>query len=233
MRPSDIHPIVLAGGLGSRLQRVAPNTPKPMIRVCGRPFIEWVLRWLAGQGFESYFGNDVIPGMRIRCAREPSPLGTAGAVRHVTQQNGGIRPSGWLVVNGDSLAPCDLRELFDCVPNRGEGAIVGRWVESTARYGSLAVDSAGRLLRFNEKSAGTAGPGLINAGIYLFEDRLMQSMSDRTPLSLEIDVLPTWLSQQVPIAVTKTSAPFCDIGTEESLAVADEFIRAHVQPLFD
>src|SRR5882724_8631919 len=44
--------VVLAGGLGTRIQALFPDLPKPMIPVLGKPFLEWVIRFLRKQGFE-------------------------------------------------------------------------------------------------------------------------------------------------------------------------------------
>jgi NDP-sugar pyrophosphorylase family protein len=46
-------------------------------------------------------------------------------------------------------------------------------------------------------------------------------------LSFETDVFPAWLKRGIPIDVVSCDAPFIDIGTEESLGLADNFIRDH------
>jgi D-glycero-alpha-D-manno-heptose 1-phosphate guanylyltransferase len=39
--PSDWTALILAGGFGTRLQRVVPDRQKPMAPVAGRPFVEF------------------------------------------------------------------------------------------------------------------------------------------------------------------------------------------------
>ena len=83
--------IVLAGGLGTRLRSVLPDTPKPMAPICGKPFLAILLENLARQGFsrvvlsvgykadviQAYFG-DVYAGLVLRYEVETEPLGNRG-----------------------------------------------------------------------------------------------------------------------------------------------------------
>jgi D-glycero-alpha-D-manno-heptose 1-phosphate guanylyltransferase len=241
MRVQDVHAVILAGGLGTRLRAVLPDRPKPMAPVEGRPFVEWVARWLAAAGVRSatvstgYLGDMIarhftaspVSGLAVDCVREERPLGTAGGFLHAARGSG-RRPAGWLVLNGDSLALADLgalaAQLEGCA---AEGALVACRVADAGRYGRLEAGPDGRLRRFAEKSDGDEGPGLINAGVYLLRHALLDRFPDREPLSFEHDVFPAWLASGIAIAVSRSDAPFLDIGTAASLAQADAFIRAH------
>ena len=89
---NQVAAVILAGGLGTRIKHLLPNLPKPMAPVAGRPFLEWVGRYLVKQGIqqivistgylsevvERHFENRPIPGVNIRCVAEPEPLGTGG-----------------------------------------------------------------------------------------------------------------------------------------------------------
>src|SRR5215210_3008761 len=86
--------IVLAGGVGSRLQSVVANVPKPMAMVAGRPFLEYLLDDLAQQGvkrvvlavgykyetIEEHFGL-AYGGMELLFSVEQERLGTGGCIR--------------------------------------------------------------------------------------------------------------------------------------------------------
>ena len=86
--------IILAGGLGTRLRSVAPNVPKPMADVNGRPFLCFLLDCLLPQGvskailsvgykhetIRDYFGTDY-NGLALEYVIENKPLGTGGAIR--------------------------------------------------------------------------------------------------------------------------------------------------------
>jgi len=230
--------VVLAGGFGTRIKHLLRNLPKPMAPVAGRPFIEWVIRYLARQGIRrailstghladtiaSHFVTQPVPGIQVTCAQETTPLGTAGgflnAARSATE-----RPPAWLVLNGDSLAFLDLAALTSRLSqSQNIAAIAGLEVLDASRYGTLASDSQGQLTAFAEKRPGR---GVINAGIYLLRHQALSCFPQKVPLSFETDVFPWFLTRKFPVATHIVSAPFLDIGTPESLPQAGEFVTAN------
>jgi D-glycero-alpha-D-manno-heptose 1-phosphate guanylyltransferase len=232
--------VVLAGGYGTRVQHLLPGVPKPMAEVAGRPFLEWVVRYLAKQGIrrvvlstgylaavvERHFGKQPIAGVTIRCVPETKPLGTGGGFLHAAR-NAGDEPPAWLVMNGDSLAFADLTAVAAPLSDDAtSGVVVGRFVPDASRYGTLGIGSAGELLRFIEKQPGS---GVINSGIYLLRHSLLKESPQRTPLSLENDVFPSWLARGMRLQTVVTEAPFLDIGTPESLPQAEAFIRQNME----
>src|ERR1700704_923854 len=86
--------VVLAGGEGTRLRPLTLTTPKPVMPLAGRPFLSFMLDWLARHGVEEAILScgfrsddvhrvlgDIYNGMRLRYVVESEPLGTAGPVR--------------------------------------------------------------------------------------------------------------------------------------------------------
>ena len=43
--------VIMAGGKGTRISSVAPNVPKPMIKIQGKPVLEYEIECLRKQGF--------------------------------------------------------------------------------------------------------------------------------------------------------------------------------------
>lgn len=230
--------VVLAGGLGTRIRHLLPDLPKPMAPVAGRPFLDWVLRFLARQGLQrvvlsigyradvvkDYFHSHPVGPLDITCVAEPEPMGTGGGCVHAVRASA-LQASHWLVLNGDTLVLTDLKPLLHGVSSLvSSGAILGVAVSDTARFGSLALDPSGNLTGFVEKHPGR---GIISAGVYLLPDSIWKSIPDKRPLSFESDLFPKWLNNGVKLKGVITEAPFLDIGTEESLAQAEAFVRAH------
>ena len=228
--------VILAGGLGTRVQHLLPGVPKPMAPVAGRPFLEWVVRYLAKQGVgrtvistgyltgvvERHFQNQPVPGVNIQCISEPEPLGTAGGFLHVVK-SAGAPPPAWLVLNGDSLVFANLKlAVAPFADSAVSGAILGRTVPDASRYGALAMGPSGELLRFEEKRPGA---GVINTGIYLLRHSLLAGFPAQSPLSFERDVFPALIGRGFRLQTVVTDAPFLDIGTPESLPQAESFIR--------
>lgn len=230
--------IVLAGGAGTRIRHLYPTLPKPMVPVLGVPFIEWIVRFLNGQGLqrfvisaghmaevvEAHFAGRPADGCQIVTARETKPLGTGGAILFANQSVDRDVET-LLLTNGDSLVLADLAPAFELLEDATvEGVVIGLMVNDAARYGRLDVADDGRLLRFSEKKP---GEGIINGGVCLFRRRLLALFPPHRPLSMEHDVFPSLLADGAKLMVHRCNAPFLDIGTPESLARADSFVRRY------
>ena len=134
--PETTTAVVLAGGFGKRIQHLLPDLPKPMAPVNGRPFLEWVVRYLAAQKIRrvilstghraeivaKHFRSQPVKNVHVSCVPETQPLGTAGGfLNAIRGAADGSRPQGpaWLVLNGDSLAPASLAEMFQFAGRAG------------------------------------------------------------------------------------------------------------------
>lgn len=230
--PADVAALLLAGGFGTRIRHLAPDVPKPMISIQGRPFIEWVVRQLAGQGVAEFvlstgylaekvaahFDPQPVPGAHVRCAVETEPLGTGGAVVFNLPQIP-ARFQWILVGNGDSMVKFDLGDMLARAKGC-EGVILGLRQPDCSRFGKLAVNG-GNLSGFEEKSP---GPGIINAGVYLLKREILEAAPRSYPMSLERDHFPARLAAGATFKVVETGGPFLDIGTPESLAGAEAWM---------
>ncbi len=222
--------IVLAGGMGTRLRTVVADLPKPMAPVAGRPFLELLLRSLVAQGFSrvilstgfmaekisGYFGS-CFAGMELDYSSEREPLGTGGAVSQAARL---VREDHFFVFNGDTLLDLDALAVDAIWQRRREPVIVAREVEDTARYGRLETD-LGHVVRFAEK--GQAGPGLINAGCYVFQSDQFSSFEPGSRFSLEIDYLAP-LVKRTAVALYVASGLFIDIGVPSDYARAQHLL---------
>jgi D-glycero-alpha-D-manno-heptose 1-phosphate guanylyltransferase len=235
--PATAAAIVLAGGAGTRVQHLYPDLPKPVIPVCGRPFLEWVCRFWVRSGIrrlvisvgykaqvaESRIAEWRWPGIEITSVRESTPLGTGGAVRFAAANVPDADPL--VILNGDSLAVGPIGEIWRMGDDpRTEGVVVGVAVEDASRYGTLRLGQDGRLLGFEEKRP---GKGWVNAGTYIFPKHVLSLFPAASPLSMEYDVLPRLLARGLQLRALCMEGDFLDIGTPESLARAESFIRTH------
>ena len=238
MDMKDIAAVILAGGLGKRVQHLLPEIPKPMAPVAGRPCLEWLVRYLVKQGvtrvvissgykaevIERHFAGQPVPGATVRCVTELEPLGTGGGLLHAVRSSA-ERPEGWLVLNGDTFAFAEVKRAAAALAEPGIGGVLfGRAVADTSRYGSLMLDGAGNLVRFEEKRPGA---GLVSTGVYLFREKLLGKFPQQTPMSLERDAFPAVTAAGAWLRVLEMNAPFLDIGTPETLPLAENFVRAN------
>ena len=232
----DVSVVILAGGRGSRLKGMFPGVPKPMIPVAGLPFLSWITRWIAAHGprhfiystghlapvVEQWVNDGSMPDIVREFYREDEPLGTGGGLMNCL---GGSRE--WLLVaNGDSLVTAGLDRLLDLRSKGVDGGLLGVEVDDTSRYGRLQVNGESRLTGFEEK---VPGQGLVNGGAYLFRRARLLEQRKNGPHSIEYDIIPLLLAQGADIRVIDTgAAPFIDIGTPETIELAERFVRAHL-----
>lgn len=213
--------IVLAGGFGTRLREVVPDWPKPMAPVAGRPFLEILLSSLATKGFSNvvlslgfmaerisnHFGN-CFAGMNLAYAVEHKPLGTGGALRFAMTH---CKHDHVFVINGDTFLDIEATAIDELWQAKRHPIIVARQVPDTARYGRLIVQD-GLVQSFSEK--GVSGPGLINAGCYVFNRMQLDAFELNTPFSLEVDFLANAV-EMISVGVFITNGQFIDIGVPE------------------
>ncbi len=222
--------IILAGGLGTRLQGSIGDLPKPMAPVAGRPFLEWQLDALQRRGLrrvilsvghrresiEGHFG-DRYAGMAIAYSREDSPLGTGGAIVAAMKL---IEGACGFVLNGDTFIRAPLREM-ESRTGCDFSVLVAR-VEDTARFGTVVL-AGDRISGFREKAA--SGPGFVNSGVYWITKSVVDEAAGREKFSFEKDFVEPHAAE-LSICAVITDEPFVDIGLPESLAFAEKIIPA-------
>jgi D-glycero-alpha-D-manno-heptose 1-phosphate guanylyltransferase len=222
--------IILAGGFGTRLRKIVPDLPKPMANVAGRPFLEILLLSLSRKGFtrvmlslgymaekiSDYFGKR-FAGMDLVYIVEDSPLGTGGAVRlglSICQED------HVFIFNGDTFLDLEVDAIERLWQNNGHPIIVGRQVSDTARYGCLLTEG-NHVKGFAEK--GRAGPGLINAGCYVFDRQQLNCFHLNEAFSLEADFLVN-LVIQTEVDAFITEGLFIDIGIPADYMLAQTLL---------
>ncbi|MHB1425992.1 MAG: nucleotidyltransferase family protein [Gemmataceae bacterium] len=230
----DATAAILAGGLGTRLRSRIADRPKVLAPVHGRPYLEYLLEQLAGAGMRevvlltgyradqihSTFG-DRHAGLRLTYCTEPSPLGTAGALRLALPH---LNASTTLLLNGDSYCAVSLSDFWDFHHlQSADFSLVLTPKEDCSRYGRVSVGRDCRVLGFEEKST-AAGAGWVNAGIYLFNRSLIEEIAPDVPSSLERDWFSIWASGKHCFGF-RCQDPFLDIGTPESYAQAEAFFK--------
>jgi D-glycero-alpha-D-manno-heptose 1-phosphate guanylyltransferase len=214
--------IILAGGMGTRLQQVVSNVPKPMASIAGRPFLEILLINLAKQGFHrvllsvgylaeticEYFGDN-FAGMEILYEIEDKPLGTGGAIRVALDR---FSSDHVFVMNGDTYLELDFSEVEKLWQQIKQPIIIGKEVTDSGRYGQLKI--IGSLVEsISEKKV--TGYGLINAGCYVLPGDILNGFQKGISFSFETDFLTDALFERNPFRLFIASGRFIDIGIPE------------------
>ena len=223
--------IILAGGLGKRLRTVVSDRSKVLAEVDGKPFLYHLLDQLAGTGIgqviisTGYLARSIeqvlgpsCRGLKLKYSREDTSLGTAGALKQAREI---IDSPRCLVMNGDSFVEFDPVSLF--LFHRGKGAeitILIKRVSDINRYGAIGMNGEHEIVQFREKES-ASGPGFMNAGVYLIEMGILETIPDKTPSSIEYDFFPRMTGKG--LYGCEAGGKFIDIGTPESYAQAEKF----------
>lgn len=222
--------MVLCGGLGTRLGSLTADTPKPLLHVGERPFLDVLLHELGRHGIREVvllasFHHDKISeyvrdnpvaqrfGMQLRVSVEPEQAGTGGALAHALP----LAQDEFLVLNGDSWFDINILALEELSARLSYADVVLtlREIPNADRYG-VVVTEGEKVLSFLERQP-APGPGLVNAGIYLMQKKVLEAIPSIA--SLERDILPA-LIEQGRVAATRLDGYFLDIGVPQSFALA-------------
>ncbi len=218
--------LVLAGGEGTRLRPLTLSVPKAVMPLAGRPFLSFMLDWLARHGVAEAILScgflseavartlgDSYGGMRLRYLIEPEPLGTAGPLRLAADS--GMLEGRLFVLNGDVLTDIDLSAQLASHEATGAAATLALIpVEDTSSYGVVPSEDSGRVQAFLEKSAGPAPTNRINAGAYVVERALVERIPPGRPVSFEREVFPK-LVEDGTLYGFAAEGYWLDIGTPE------------------
>lgn len=218
--------LVLAGGQGTRLRPLTLTTPKPVMPLAGRPFLTFMLSWLARHGVDdailscghlSHAVEEVLgdeyDGMRLHHVVEEEPLDTAGPVRLAYDE--GLLQERLFVMNGDCLADLDLSAELDFHMSREAACTLGLVaVDDTSAYGVVPTAEDGQVEAFLEKQAGPVPTNRINAGAYVLERSVVeQHIPPGRPVSFEREVFPALVGNG--LYGWHADGYWIDIGTPE------------------
>jgi histidinol-phosphate phosphatase family protein len=238
--------VILVGGLGTRLGELTARTPKPLLPVAGRPFVEHLLQEISRYGFcratllAGRFGDQVratydgqaIFGLAVDVVVEPSPMGTGGALALAVAE-GRLDPE-FLLMNGDSWIDMDLLRLvrnWEAARAERPGTraqLLLQAVPDAARYGTVTATD-GIVTGFHEKSLEHANrPGQVNTGIYVLDRNIFADVPIDRAISLETDILPPLVADGEVVSVSAPKGSyFIDIGLPDTYLRADEELMRH------
>jgi mannose-1-phosphate guanylyltransferase len=243
-----VQAIVLVGGEGTRLRPLTETVPKPALTLVDRPFLAYMIEWLAGHGVsevvlacgflpdvlkEALAGEEERAGVRITYVVEPERRGTAGAIRFAADELGERLEDRFLALNGDVLTDLDLSALLRAHERRGAAATIALHpVDDSSAFGLVHTGAEGAVLEFLEKT-GEAVPGEINAGMYVLERRVLDLIPPGEEVSIEREVFPRLVGDGLHGLLL--DGYWVDIGTPErylqaSWDILERRVKTRVEP---
>ncbi|ADB53871.1 sugar phosphate nucleotidyltransferase [Conexibacter woesei] len=224
--------VILAGGLATRLRPITEQIPKALVPVCGRPFADWQLGWLAGQGVTDvvfsigYLGEQIVEhvgdgartGLSVRYVDEGTNLrGTAGALR--LAYDAGVLAEDFGVLYGDSYLSAPLQHVWaDFRASRPDALMTVYRNDNRFDRSNARLDTDG-MVTYDKTVADPAAAGMhwIDYG-FLVLDR--ERVIPRIPAGEVFDLATVQreLSEAGRLAGYEVHDRFYEIGSPEGLA---------------
>lgn len=216
--------MILAAGVGSRLDPLTRNIPKPMVPIINKPVMEHIIELLARNGFskimvnlhyhgdqiEGYFGDGSKWGVKIQYSCEDRLWGDAGSVKRCEQ----FFDSTFLVIGGDDLADIDLKRVVkQHKEHKALCTIALSLVDEPSEYGIVLLNERGKITRFLEKPKGEViFSNMANTGVYVFEPEVFEFIPKGMTYGFGNDVFPLLLEQKKRFYGYLTSSYWRDVG---------------------
>ncbi|MEP6756819.1 MAG: NDP-sugar synthase [Chthonomonadales bacterium] len=217
--------MILAAGVGSRLDPLTRNVPKPLVPILNRPVMEHIIDLLRTHGFdeimvnlhylgdkiEAHFGDGSQLGVKIHWSHEDQLWGDAGSVKRVEDF---FKDETFLVVGGDDLADMDLTRLIKTHhDSKALSTIALSLVDDPSEYGIVQLDDKNRITRFLEKPKGEViFSNTANTGVYVFEPEVFNYIPKDTFYLFGKTLFPRLLDENCALFGHLTASYWKDVG---------------------
>jgi mannose-1-phosphate guanylyltransferase len=213
--------VLLVGGAGTRMRPLTYVLPKCLLPVGGKPLLERTIGYLESHGINEFvlcvaylkkqiietFGDGSSLGVKIEYAESETPMGTAGQLRTAASLLDGT----FVAMNGDIVTNLNIGNLIAThkkIPAIATLALKEFGVKIP--YGHVVVENDGSVKAFEEKPTLNY---MANAGVYVMEPRLLESIPKGKASSLETEVFPLLISKGERINTFFESAYWADVGS--------------------
>ena len=221
--------VILAAGIGSRLKPLTDNVPKPLVRINGKPILEYTLSILPpeihevvlvvgyrGEQIQEYFGP-AFNRVKLVYVTQKEPKGTADALLCAKPF---LKDDYFLLLYADDLYhPDDLKNCPEDKP-----VVLVKEAKNPERFGVCLVDSENHLIDILEKPKDPPS-NLVNIGVYVLHQDIFKAPQDSQPdgeLNLVAQI--AHLAKERPVEVI-TARFWHPIGYPEDVKEAEQFIQ--------
>ena len=188
--------IILAGGLGTRISEYTNVIPKPMIKVCKKPLIYFIMKHYANYGFKDFYialgykGHIIkeyfkkrIPGWNINLIETGKKTMTGGRLKRLTKHIGN---EPFMLTYGDGLSNVNIKKLLN-FHKKNKKLVTLTAVRPPARFGAIKI-LGNKVKYFKEKSK--LDEGWINGGFFVMQPEFLdyikndQTFLEREPMEI-------------------------------------------------
>jgi mannose-1-phosphate guanylyltransferase len=225
--------VILAGGLGTRLQPYTTFLPKPMLPLGEKPILEHLIDWTRKNGvksivlcvsylrktIEDYFEEGKRFGVDIEYAISNKPLATAGQLKTAED----FIDDTFVCIYGDSIFDFSLRNMIKQHIKKNAFVTMSlNEYKTNLPYGVIETSKTGKVLSWNEKPEIKAN---VNMGCYVMEPKIMSLIPKNKPYGMD-DVIKKAMNRKKLVSSFITKKGFTDIGNKSSYEKAyQEYIQ--------
>ena len=221
--------MILAAGVGSRLDPLTSQIPKPLCPVLGKPVMDHIVTLCRKHGFTNlasnthvmankvseYFKDINKTGVTLNLVYEKELTGVAGGIRSCRKY---LTDDVILVIMSDALTDVDLSRLYEThINSKCEVTIGIKEVSDTSQYGVVVTDKNNIVTSFQEKPKPEfAKSNLANTGIYFFNKRILDeipSFDEAPKYDIATDLFKKLTSKNIPLQAININSYWADIGT--------------------
>ena len=221
--------VILAGGLGTRLQPYTTFLPKPMLPLGEKPILEHLIDWTKKNGIKSvvlcvsylkksiedYFEDGKRFGVNIEYAVANRPLATAGQLKTAEE----FINETFVCMYGDSIFDFNLRNMVKQHKQKKSFVTMSLYEYKTnLPYGVIETTKSGKVIAWNEKPEIKAN---VNMGCYVMEPEILQMIPSNKPYGMD-DLLKKVMVKNKPVNSIVSKKGFLDIGNKASYRKANQ-----------
>ncbi len=237
--------LILANGKGTVLRPLTVYTPKPIIPIVNKPLLLYQIEILKRAGVEQItlftdyqpgkiehlVGHEEELGVELRYVVEPQPLGTAGAYKFASKYS----QDRTIILNGDILSDFVIAKLLK--RHQGAGAdfsIATTKADEHSKFGAVKVDDGNRVIEYVPDLSKTDAEDefeFMNAGIYVAESGVSETIPQTAPLSFKHEIFPEMLKRNQPIHAFPIEDDYwCSIDSlEKYLSAHTDFLNGELR----
>lgn len=230
--------VILAGGLGTRLQPFTEVIPKPLLPVGEESIMEVQIRLLAKHGVdeiyiatnymadyvEAFLGDGSKYGVKLIFSKEEKPLGTAGPLSLLKKELN----EPFIVMNGDILTKLDSSAFYEfAVSQESDLTIATKIITTPFRFGNVRADENNYVVDMEEKPEFRLE---ILAGIYCMKPGIFRFIPDNEYFGIDA-LIKKMLAARQKVSRYLIQEYWVDIGQIEDYTTAREVYAEHFQSL--
>jgi mannose-1-phosphate guanylyltransferase len=216
--------VILAGGLGTRLQPYTFFIPKPMLPLGNKPLLEYIIEWVKNAGgidnivvcvsylhrtIEDYFEDGARFGVEIEYARSERPVATAGQLKTAEK----LLDAPFVCVYGDSVYKFNLRKMIrEHMESKAFVSMALLAYSTKLKYGFIDMNGQDKVTAWREKPEIS---GLINIGCYVMQPEFLKLIPKSGSFGMD-DAVRKALEQKKTVKGFRIDTGFIDIGDKKS-----------------